>query len=181
MILGFFRKDPRRPLIETLYQRIAAAARQPTLYLNLGVPDTVEGRFEAIVLHLTLTLRRLRQLPPPAEGVAQDLVDCFFRHLDGSLRELGVGDAGVPRRMKSLGAAFNGRSKAYDAALDQPGDDVLATALARNVTGAAEPASDLADYVRRCEAALAPLTLDALLAAGPRFAEGRVVEQEKAP
>ena len=181
MILGFFRKDPRRPVIETLYQRIAAAARQPVLYLNLGVPDTVEGRFEAIVLHLTLSPRRLRQLPPPAEAVAQDLVDCFFRHLDASLRELGVGDAGVPRRMKSLGAAFNGRSQAYDAALDEPDDEALASALARNVIGASEPARDLAAYVRRCEAALAPVTLDALLADGPPLPAGRLAEEEKAP
>ena len=181
MILGFFRKDPRRPVIEALYQRIAAAARHPVLYLNLRVPDTVEGRFEAIVLHLTLTLRRLRQLPPPAEAVAQDLVDCFFRHLDASLRELGVGDAGVPRRMKSLGAAINGRTQAYDAALDQPGDEVLAGALGRNVIGTVEPAWDLADYVRQCEAALAPVTLDALLADGPPMPEWRVPEQEKAP
>src|ERR671932_1142779 len=110
MIFGLLRKDPRRPVIETLYQRIAAASRQSFLYLNFGVPDTVEGRFEAIVLHLTLILRRLRALPAPADAVAQDLVDCFFGHLDASLRELGVGDAAIPKRMKSLGAAFNGRS-----------------------------------------------------------------------
>ena len=78
-ILGLFRKNSRREAIETLYQRIAAASRDPFLYLDQGVPDTVEGRFEALTLHVTLVLRRLRQLPSPADEVAQELVDAFFR------------------------------------------------------------------------------------------------------
>ena len=109
-VLGFFRKDPRREAIETLYGRIAAASREPGLYLDLGVPDTVEGRFEAVTLHVILVLRRLGGLPGPADEVAQDLVDCFFRHLDASLRELAVGDLAVPKRMNKLGEAFAGRS-----------------------------------------------------------------------
>src|SRR5690349_12607645 len=106
MVLGIFRKDPRRVVVETLYQRIAAASREPMLYASLGIPDTVEGRFESVALHLILVLRRLRQLPPPANDVAQDLVDGFFRHLDRSLRELAVGDLAVPKRMKKLAEAF---------------------------------------------------------------------------
>jgi cytochrome b pre-mRNA-processing protein 3 len=168
-----FRKNPRRHLVETLYQRIAAASREPFLYLDLGVPDTVEGRFEAVTLHVTLVLRRLRGLPPPADEVAQDLVDCFFRHLDASLRELAVGDVAVPKRMQKLGEAFNGRSRAYDEALHGPDDDALAETLARNVLGAAEPARGLASYVRQSEAELARSGLDGFLSEGPRFAGRR--------
>jgi cytochrome b pre-mRNA-processing protein 3 len=133
MALRLFRKKFRREVIETLYQSIAAASREPFLYLDLGIPDTVEGRFEAVTLHVVLVLRRLRQLPSPADQVAQDLVDCFFRHLDASLRELAVGDLAVPRRMKTLGEAFNGRSRAYDRALNDEAGEGLATTLARNV------------------------------------------------
>jgi cytochrome b pre-mRNA-processing protein 3 len=170
MVLGLFRKNPRRQVIETLYQRIAAASREPGLYLDLGIPDTVEGRFEAVTLHMVLLLRRLRQLPAPADEVAQDLVDCFFRHLDASLRELAVGDVAVPKRMQALAEAFNGRSRAYDEALNAGEGDALADALARNVLGASEPAHGLASYVRRSETELAGSGLDDLLKEGPPFA-----------
>jgi cytochrome b pre-mRNA-processing protein 3 len=179
MVLGFFRKDRRRGIIETLYQRIAAASRQPRLYERLGVPDTVEGRFESVALHLILVLRRLRQLPPPADEVAQDLVDTFFRQLDHSLRELAVGDLAVPKRMKKLAEAFNGRSLAYDAALQQSDENALPNVLSRNVLGNDRPADALAGYVRASEAQLAELDLGALLNDGPRFAVP--VEKEAAP
>jgi cytochrome b pre-mRNA-processing protein 3 len=169
-MIGFFRKNQRRDVIETLYQRIAATSRAPVLYTDLGIPDTVEGRFEAVTLHVILVLRRLGQLPVPADQVAQDLVDCFFRHLDASLRELAVGDLAVPKRMKTLAEAFSGRSHAYDAALSEPDGDRLAQALARNVLGAAEPAYGLASYVRESEVELTALDLNGLLREGPRFA-----------
>ncbi|HEY7384005.1 MAG TPA: ubiquinol-cytochrome C chaperone family protein [Beijerinckiaceae bacterium] len=179
MVLGFFRKDPRRVIIETLYQRIAEASREARLYQRFGVPDTVEGRFESLALHLILVLRRLRALPSPANEVAQDVVDAFFHYLDHSLRELAVGDLAVPKRMKKLAEAFNGRSLAYDAALQQTGDGELKQALQRNVIGAERPGADLAAYVRASEAELAKLDLDALLGQGPRFAAP--VAREKAP
>ena len=180
-MIGLFRRNPRREVIETLYQRIAAASRAPFLYVDLGIPDTVEGRFEAVTLHMTLVLRRLRQLPGPADQVAQDLVDCFFRHLDASLRELAVGDLAVPRRMKALGEAFNGRSRAYDEALNEPDGDGLARALARNVLGIAEPAHGLASYVRESEAELTFLDLNGLLREGPRFAGPQASRQGDRP
>jgi cytochrome b pre-mRNA-processing protein 3 len=173
-ILGFLRKDPRRAAIETLYQRIAAASREPFLYRDCGIPDTVEGRFEAVTLHVILVLRRLTGLPSPADEVAQELVDGFFRHLDAFLRELAVGDLAVPRRMKKLGEAFAGRSLAYRKALEANDDETLAAALGRNVLGSAEPAHALASYVRASEAGLAAQSLDNLLRDGPRFAASRI-------
>jgi cytochrome b pre-mRNA-processing protein 3 len=110
-------------------------------------------------------------LGSPADEVAQDLVDCFFRHLDASLRELAVGDLAVPKRMKKLGEAFTGRSLAYHRALDGDDDGALAATLGRNVLGSAEPAHDLASYVRASDAELATLSLDDWLRAGPRFTE----------
>src|SRR3954464_5952988 len=117
MIFSLFRKD-RASATDAVYGAIPGAAREPALYLRFGVPDTVEGRFESLALHLVLVLRRLRHLPDPAQDVAQELVDAFFRQLDASLRERGVGDMGVPKRIKRLAGGFYDRAGSYDAALD---------------------------------------------------------------
>jgi hypothetical protein len=102
LLRSLFRRDPRRELVAGLYARVAGAARQRALYADLGVPDTVEGRFEALSVHMVLALRALRHKPDPAGDVARDLTDAFFRDLDASLREMGVGDTAVPKRMKTL-------------------------------------------------------------------------------
>lgn len=167
MIFQFLRRNPRRSLVEALFDRIATAARRPELYEDAGVPDTLEGRFESLALHTILVLRRLRQLPPPAPDIAQELVDQFFANLDASLREMGVGDVTVPKRMKKLGQAFYGRAAAYDAALDARDAAALGTALSRNVLGAAAPAEALAAYVLTCDEALSRQDLDTLFARGP--------------
>lgn len=174
MIAGLFRRaGRRRETIRTLHGRIGEAARRPGLYTALGVPDTVEGRFEALSLHVILVLRRLGQLPPPAADVAQDLVDSVFMQLDASLRELGIGDMGVPKRIKKLGASFYARAGAYGAALDAGDRPALAAALARNVLDRddADGALPLAAYVEAAAAALSDQTLDGLLEEGPRFPE----------
>lgn len=189
MIAGLFRRrDPRREAITALHERLIAAARRPGLYTRLGVPDTLEGRFESLTLHAVLVLRALHRLPAPAGEVAQDLVNDVFGQLDASLRELGVGDMGVGKRMKKLAQAFYGRAESYAAALDAGGGagdrDALAATLARNVAGdvvgyktderpAAPSASmrGLAGYVLACEAALREVSLDDLLASGPALPE----------
>ena len=179
MILGLFRKNPRAPLVDGLHRRVAEAARAPVLYARLGVPDTVEGRFEALALHLVLVLRRLRRLPPPAKEVAQDLVDAFFRHLDATLREIGVGDMGVPKRMKKLAQAFYGRAASYDAALDSADTVRVAAALAEALGAAPEALLSLAGYALAAEAALSADTLDAILERGPSLPPpDRFVEEE---
>jgi len=168
-MFSFLRQNPRRGAIDTLYERIAAASREPPLYLALGVPDTLEGRFESLVLHAVLVLRRLRRLPAPADEVGQDLVDALFRQLDRSLRELGVGDFGVPKRMNKLAQAFYDRAGRYDPALDAADASTLGEALGRSLFDGARPARGLARYAFAGEAALAGLDLDALLRQGPAF------------
>ncbi len=143
----------------------------PALYLALGVPDTVEGRFEALCLHVVLVLRHLRRLPAPAADIAQDLVNSVFAQLDSSLRELGVGDMGVSKRMKKLAQAFYGRAAAYDARPRcrrprRPGGGArpqrAGPGRARRGQGARYAA-----YVAAADAALAGTDLDALMATGP--------------
>jgi cytochrome b pre-mRNA-processing protein 3 len=155
MILRLFRQ-PRNETIDMLYGAIVAQGRRPVFYAGFGVPDTVEGRFDMVVLHLVLVLRRLRR-SAGGERMAQDLFGAFCRDMDHNLREMGVGDLTVPKQMKRLGEALFGRQKAYEAAL--AGDDhaALTAALVRNVfSGAAEtPATEcLARYVRRSAALL---------------------------
>ncbi|UYW29575.1 ubiquinol-cytochrome C chaperone family protein [Methylorubrum extorquens] len=174
MIAGLFRRaDRRRRTIQSLHRTIGEAARRPGLYTALGVPDTVEGRFEALSLHVILVLRRLGQLPPPAADVAQDLVDSVFMQLDASLRELGIGDMGVPKRIKKLGASFYARAGSYGTALDAGDRAGLAETLARNVLDGVEPdaAGPLASYVEAAAAAVGAQDLDGLLGEGPRFPE----------
>lgn len=173
MIARFFRRaSARASIVEALHLRINEASRVPELYTRLDVPDTVEGRFECLILHVILVLRRMNQLPAPASDLAQDLVNAVFLQLDSSLRELGVGDFGVPKRMKKLGAAFYGRAAGYDSTLDARDEEGLAAALARNVLGTDMPgqAAGLARYVLASADALGSCDLDRMISQGPDFA-----------
>jgi cytochrome b pre-mRNA-processing protein 3 len=150
-----FRKPHAHGTIEVIYGMIVAQAREPLFYAGLGVPDTVDGRFDMLLLHLWMVLRRLR---PVAGGPAlsQALFDHFCADMDANLREMGVGDLAVPKRMQKFGEAFYGRSAAYDAALSA-GGEALAEALCKNVLdgrGIAQ-ARQLAAYANAVIAALA--------------------------
>ena len=180
MIFSLLRKRRAVSAPDALYERITIAARHPALYLRFGVPDTVEGRFESLTVHLVLVLRRLRRLPAPAQELAQELVDAFFRQLDASLRELGVGDMRVPKRMKKLAQGFYDRAASYDAALDAGDTGALAGLFGCNFVADAEAAQSLARYVQGVEAALGEDTLDTLLVRGPSFAEPSRFEGEGA-
>jgi cytochrome b pre-mRNA-processing protein 3 len=154
-----FRK-PRKPLrgtIEAIYGMIVTQAREPLFYRDLGVPDTVNGRFDMLVLHLWMVLRRLR---PMADGVtlSQALFDRFCEDMDANLREMGVGDLTVPKRMQEFGEAFYGRSAAYDQAL-AAGRKPLAQALCKNILNGEgiENARRLAYYTETAITALAGL------------------------
>lgn len=155
---------------ERLYLAAVGQARDPAFYLHCGVPDTVDGRFEMIALHVFLLLRRLRQGGAGAGDTAQALFDAMFVDMDRSLREAGVGDLGVGRRVKALAQAFYGRVAAYDSGLDA-GPEALSEALLRNLYRGAAPAlaalEALEAYVRREARSLAARPLDGL-------AEGRV-------
>jgi len=145
----FHRPDPT---IAALYGAIVTQARDPRFYDSYGAPDTVLGRFDLIVLHLALLLRRLRAGGTSAGTLAQGVFDAFCRDMDHNLREMGIGDQGVPHQMRRVGEAFYGRAQAYDAALARPDNDALAETLRRNVYAeAADPvaASGLAAYVRK--------------------------------
>jgi cytochrome b pre-mRNA-processing protein 3 len=149
-MFGLFRRDRGADdIAHAVYGTIVAQARQPALYAGFGVPDTLEGRFEMVVLHLALVLRRLREEGEAGRLAGQRLFDRFCTDMDRSLRSMGVGDLGVPKRMKKMGEAFYGRAAAYDAAIDANDRPSLRDAFARNVftdLPAAAGATPLADY-----------------------------------
>lgn len=160
-----FRKhrSPQRATIEAIYGMIVTQAREPSFYRNLGIPDTVNGRFDLLVLHLWMVLRRFRS----AEGganVPQALFDHFCDDMDANLREMGVGDLTVPKRMQAFGEAFYGRAAAYDLALAS-GSEPLVGALCKNVLNGEgmEKARRLATYVETTTARLAGLDEATLL------------------
>jgi cytochrome b pre-mRNA-processing protein 3 len=157
-----------------LYTAIVAQARRPGLYRHHGVPDTVDGRFEMIVLHLVLLFHRLGRDGTDGNGVTQAVFDLFVTDMDRSLREMGVGDLGVPRRMKAIGRSFYGRLDSYGRALtegDRPG---LATALQRNLFPDGSTAfarDDLADYAFAAADGLALQSFAALAAGAIAFTD----------
>jgi cytochrome b pre-mRNA-processing protein 3 len=154
-----FRK-PRvasRGTIEAIYGMIVAQAREPLFYRDLDVPDTVNGRFDLLVLHLWMVLRRLRTIENGA-SLSQALFDHFCDDMDANLREMGVGDLTVPKRMQAFGEAFYGRAAAYDQALTG-GEEPLAQALCKNILNGVEieKARQLAFYAAAVMAVLAGL------------------------
>ncbi|MDJ0937634.1 MAG: ubiquinol-cytochrome C chaperone family protein [Kiloniellales bacterium] len=149
---SFFGRPPGAEAATALYEAVVAQARQPAFYLRCGLPDSLDGRFEMIALHSFIVLRRLRGLGEAADEVAQVFVDTLVLDLDRSLREMGVGDLGVGKRVKRMAAGFHGRITAYDQGLAS-GPEELEAALRRNVFGTTSPepwqVSAMAAYLRR--------------------------------
>ena len=172
-----------RAITDRLYEEIVAAARQPLLYAAYNVPDTPLGRFEMLSLHLFLLLHRLRGEEGTAKEVAQQLTDEFFLDVDHSLRELGIGDHGIPRRVKKLGRMFYGRAAAYGPALDQKDSAALAASLKRNIRPDAESwpeAEQLADYTMAAWQQVARAATDTYSSGSFRFERPEVLlEQQK--
>ncbi len=156
-MLKLFRKNPNRPLIEALFEAIAHSARQPELFSGLGIPDTVNGRIESLALHLVVVLRRLSWLPAPADDVAKDVTDYFYEQIEGAMREVGVADIKVPKRMKRFAGALLGRAHVYHEALEAGDLDRLAEILAHDVldkTSTTPEAQKLARYMAAAEKSL---------------------------
>ncbi|MGT2500821.1 ubiquinol-cytochrome C chaperone family protein [Bradyrhizobium guangxiense] len=166
-----FRKPRLTPAgtIEAIYGMIVTQAREPVFYRDLGVPDTVNGRFDLLLLHLWLLLRRLRTVQGATE-LSQALFDRFCEDMDDNLREMGVGDQTVPKRMRAFGEAFYGRVQAYDQAI-AGGGEALAEAICKNILNGTglDQAKRIAAYARASEAALGQTGEAALLQGTFRF------------
>jgi cytochrome b pre-mRNA-processing protein 3 len=157
----------------TLYGAAVTAGRDPFFFTTLGVPDTLDGRFDMIGVHAFVLIHHLRFLPAPGPALAQAVFDAMFSDMDQALREMGVGDLSVGRRVRAMWEAFHGRARAYEAALADPDTATLSAALARNVWRGAAPSAGAADALARLvRAQLGHLTeqnLDALAVGQVRF------------
>lgn len=151
MIFPLFRRRMRPDTISSLYGMIVAQARLPCFYREYAVADTVNGRFDLLVLHLAAVLDRLGE-EPELRDLGQALFDRFCQDMDHNLREMGIGDLAVPKEMQRMGEAFYGRAQAYKAALAASAHDALAEALKRNIYGGEPPSpaapARLAAYMR---------------------------------
>ncbi len=131
----FFQPSQDQLTAQHMYVTLVEQAREPWFYAEAGVPDTLDGRFELILLHMFLLLRRLER-EPGVETYYTLLSEAFFQDMDRSVRELGVSDTGVGHRVKKMAGAFYGRLQAYEEALQD--DAALKEALQRNLYGTAE-------------------------------------------
>lgn len=155
-----------------LYAAAVAAARDPRLYHALGVPDTLDGRFDLITLHAFLLVHRLQDAPEPGPALAQAVFDAMFADMDSNLREIGVGDLSVGKRVRAMWEAFHGRAKVYAAAIDGADCTALSAALERNVWRGSAPdeaAAALAELALAQAAHLADQPLAAFAAGQVRF------------
>jgi cytochrome b pre-mRNA-processing protein 3 len=171
-LAGFLRRwDKHERAAFELYSAAVAAARDPYLYATLGVPDTLDGRFDAIGLYVYLVIRHLGAAPDPGPTLAQAVFDAMFSDMDTNLREMGVGDMSIGKRNRAMWEAFHGRGAAYAAAWD---DAVgLAAALARNFWRGGEPpagaAAALARLARAQASCLAAQAADAMVRGDVHF------------
>jgi cytochrome b pre-mRNA-processing protein 3 len=147
-VAGFFsRRGKYERAAYQLYGSAVAAARDPYLYETLGVPDTLDGRFDAICLHVYVLIRRLTEAERGGAEMAQAVFDAMFHDMDINLREMGVGDMSVGKRNRKMWEAFHGRSAAYASVWD---DTVaLADAIGRNVWRGVEPPAGSAEALGR--------------------------------
>ena len=157
MLQNLFRPRPRERLGEALYDVAVRQARAPGFYTALGVADRIDARFELYTLHVLLLVMRLRDEGERGAEAAQALFDTYVSALDHALRELGVGDISVGKKMRKLGEAMYGRMSAYEPPLRAGDRTALASGLARNVFEADDPARGeaLAGYALVSRARLA--------------------------
>jgi cytochrome b pre-mRNA-processing protein 3 len=163
MLGKLFTKQPEKRVAASLHAAIIRAARSPDLYGDAGVPDTLEGRFELVLLHVGLVIHRLRSdNSEQSKQVSQFLFDAMFDDFDIAMRELGVGDSGVGKKIRFMAEGFYGRTQGYIDALAETTNDELAAVISRNLLGiddGDERAVRLATYVR--------CAYDSLLKQGP--------------
>ena len=157
------------PVVADLYLAIITQARLPIFYDKGGVPDTIDGRFDMILLHMFLLMRRLKG----EDKLKQQLFDLMFADMDHNLREMGVGDMSIGKKIKPMIGAFYGRAQAYENALAE-NDEALATALQRNLYGkkpaSPEVAQNMAQYVRQSSTELGTQTLENIMSSRIFFA-----------
>ena len=165
MLQNLFRPRVRDRLGEALYERAVLQARNPAFYTALGVADRIDARFELYTLHVLLLVMRLRDEGERGAEAGQDLFNTYVSALDNALRELGVGDVSVGKKMRKLGEALYGRMTAWEGPLRDGDAEALAAGLARNVYESEDASTGiaLAAYALTSRFRLAAQSFDAVI------------------
>ncbi|GLQ09985.1 ubiquinol-cytochrome c chaperone [Devosia yakushimensis] len=171
MILSLFRKNTATEPVYAIYSAIVAQSRQPVFYADWNVPDTVTGRFDMISLHMALLFRRLRAEQGGQKAFSQAVFDLFFKDMDRSLREMGVTDLGVPKKIQKMGNIFFGLLAAINEAMDRRDSAALGAVLVRNIFDDAngDHVVALAAYLLAQDDALAAQSAEAIMAGSITF------------
>lgn len=173
MLSRLFRQRPAYQAGQALYRLAADKARDPAFYRDAHAPDTVEGRFELYMIHVILLAMRLRGEGRRAAETSQVMFDAFLRGLDDAMREMGVGDLSVGKKMRRLGEAFYGRAKRYDELIGDPAglEALVRRTLYADAEGADADrgAAAVAAYAARAHAHLAGQPTERLLAGEATF------------
>lgn len=159
MLAFLKKKNPHSDPARRAYARLLERVRAPVFYATYGVPDSFDGRFDLLVLHVFMVINRLAREGEGAQAFNQALFDVMFADMDQTLREMGIGDMGVPKHQRRMMKGFNGRMHAYNEALAQ-GEGAFAVALRRNLYGTLEDSEvpnvqKMIRYVRECMEAMA--------------------------
>jgi len=128
-----FRTDPMKEPARAAYEAILTASRRPFLYEEFGAPDTVDGRFDLLVMHAVIFFRHVRHAGEAGVRMNQLVFDRLFDEKDVALREMGASDPGVGKKIKQMGQAFYGRAKAYEAALNDRNEDTVCNVIRKNL------------------------------------------------
>ncbi len=151
MIWPFKKKSVNEKHVLSIYNAIVAQSRQVPFYRDMKVPDSVTGRFDMISLHMCLVLRQLRSDDKNVKQFTQDLFDLFFKDMDSSLREIGVSDVAVPKKIQKMGSLFYGLLGKLTNALDDEDEAALIEILNNNIYDGSsqENALTMAKYVNK--------------------------------
>ena len=158
MLRWFKKRNRARATAVQLYGSSVTQARRETFYASWGVPDTVEGRYEVIAMHLCLLALRLQREGEAGDELARLVFEAFVTEIDDSMREQGVADLKVPGRVRKAATGLYDRFEDYRDALNLPEPEALERALAGHfagLTGSAVDCQAIAAYMRCCARGLA--------------------------
>ncbi|MEQ8447452.1 MAG: ubiquinol-cytochrome C chaperone family protein [Pelagibacterium sp.] len=173
MILSLFRKTKLSEPVYAVYNAIVAQSRREVFYAQWDVPDTLTGRFDMISLHAALVFRRLRSSEKQSKDFSQNVFDCFFHDMDRSLREMGVGDLSVGKRIEKMGSLFYGMLSNLSSILDAGDRARLIDFVSRNFhAGATHPLAErFADYILESDETLASQSVEQIMAGSVTFGD----------
>lgn len=174
-----FKPKSHRMRAERLLEAISAQARLPVFYETFGVADTIDGRFDMMAVHGAIVFRAARAKGAEGANLAQDTTDLMFMAFDDAIRSLGVGDQGIPRRVKAMAKAYIGRAISYSEAVERRDHAALQQALERNIYRGEAPnadrLADFAQYVMGEAVRLESLRLEAFQTSALQFSAPSVV------